>query len=127
MNATILGYSGGLATLTEAQDQSGLIASGSLGIAAVDYELVFIKHTGYKVKQEGATPVELGDATTHNLSVYLENPGSTFIKFCNLVPGSAIVLPLVELSSACTFAVRGNGLDHIAVEYLLVKNQLEEG
>ena len=119
---TIVGYGGttnGLADLVEA-DETGQ-SKTTLGVAETDYELVFIKHTGFKVKEEGASPVELGDATTDNLEIYIENPSTTFNKICRLVPGASIVLPLVETEASCTFGVLGTGIDHIAVEYLLVK------
>ena len=116
---TTVGYTNGSPDYLEADEYGG--THTSVGVDTIDYTLVFIKHSGYLVKTEGASPVELGVVTTRSLQVYTEYSSGNYAKICVLPPGGGVVLPLTSHASNATFAVKGaSGLDHIAVEYLLV-------
>jgi len=112
---TTVGYASGTVAYGNAPANAG--AKLQLGADAIDYDIVFIKHTGHIY----SSPTVLGVVTTNNLVVYIEAAGgfTSFTKF-TIEPGGAIVIPSIDLDSACGIWVESSSTDTIAVEYALI-------
>lgn len=112
---TTIGYSDGTVAYGNAPANGG--AKLQLGADATDYDMVFIKHTGYQYSSATA----LGSATTDNLIVYIETSGAmaTYAKL-TVGPGGAIVIPSIDLEAACGIWVESSSTETIAVEYALI-------
>lgn len=112
---TTVGYTAGTVAYGNAPANGG--AKLQLGADATDYDMVFIKHTGYVY----SSATVLGAATTHNLIVYIETSAAmaTYAKF-TLKPGAAIPIPSIDLAASCGIWVESSSTDAIAVEYALI-------
>lgn len=112
---TTVGYEAGVVAYGNAPVNGG--AKLQLGEDAIDYIMVFIKHTGHQY----SAPTVLGAVTTNNLVVYIETSGAmaTFAKF-TIEPGGAIVIPKIDLAALCGIWVESSSTETIAVEYALV-------
>jgi len=110
-----IGYASGVVAYGNAPANGG--AKLQLGADAIDYDMVFIKHTGHVY----GSPTVLGVVTTHNLIVYIETSAglATSAKF-TIAPGGAIAIPSIDLAAGCGIWVESSSTDTIAVEYALI-------
>jgi len=110
-----VGYSGGTVAYGNAPANAG--AKLQLGADATDYNMVFIKHTGFQY----SAATTLGAATTNDLIVYIETTAemATSAKF-TIKPGGAVAIPNIDLGTAMGIWVESSSTETIAVEYALI-------
>lgn len=113
---TTVGYASGTVAYGNAPANAG--AKLQLGADATAYDMVFIKHTGYKY----SSATVLGLATTNTLDVLVETTaGSAWQKICSIPAGGAILLPSFPTQGTSKgLWVESSSTDTIAVEYILV-------
>ena len=116
---TTVGYSGGNPTYGNCPVNSGTASNFlQLGGDAVDYKMVFIKHTGF---QYSSGSVLSSTANTQGLIVYIETTAdmATSAKF-TIPAGGAVCIPSIDLGTAMSLWAESSGNATIAVEYALI-------
>jgi len=90
-----------------------------LGADAADYNMVFIKHTGFEY--DSSTAVSSTANTSQDLIVYIETTASmaTSAKF-SITSGGAVAIPNIDLGTAMGIWIESSGAATIAVEYALI-------